>query len=199
MRSRASKVHVPRRIRDGGCRWRTPDFLCGPGHQVRTSGDLQIAYQVVGDGPVDVALAFDWGSNIELVWEHPQTERFLRRFASYGRLIFFDAFLTCAGFQDDASFLAAARLRIRRWVGIPGRRAASRGEAGVGGGRPDHQVLGHTPRGEGLLQGRMGGMVAALGVACGDGGFLVRQRSRWKSCRGRAAPARWLAVRQGGQ
>jgi hypothetical protein len=25
-----------------------------------TSGDLQIAYQVVGDGPVDVALAFDW-------------------------------------------------------------------------------------------------------------------------------------------
>jgi hypothetical protein len=51
-----------------------------------------------------------------LVWEHPQTERFLRRFASYGRLIFFDAFLTCAGFQDDASFLAAARLRIRRWV-----------------------------------------------------------------------------------
>ena len=103
-------------------------------HQVRTSGDLQIAYQVVGDGSVDVALAFDWGSNIELVWEHPQTERFLRRFASYGRLIFFDAFLTCAGFQDDASFLAA-RLRIRRRVGIPGRRAAGRGEAGVGGGR----------------------------------------------------------------
>jgi pimeloyl-ACP methyl ester carboxylesterase len=35
-------------------------------------------------------VAFDWGSNIELMWEHPQTERFLRRFASYGRLIFFD-------------------------------------------------------------------------------------------------------------
>jgi pimeloyl-ACP methyl ester carboxylesterase len=57
-----------------------------PDIKYTTSGDLQ----VVGDGPVDIALAFDWGSNIELVWEHPQTERFLRRFASYGRLIFFD-------------------------------------------------------------------------------------------------------------
>ena len=54
------------------------------------SGDLQLAYQVVGDGPVDVLLAFDWAGNIELAWENPQTERFLRRFASYGRLIFFD-------------------------------------------------------------------------------------------------------------
>jgi pimeloyl-ACP methyl ester carboxylesterase len=53
-------------------------------------GDLQIAYQVLGDGPVDVALAFDWAGNIELMWENPQTERFLRRFASCGRLIFFD-------------------------------------------------------------------------------------------------------------
>jgi pimeloyl-ACP methyl ester carboxylesterase len=61
-----------------------------PDIKYTTSGDLQIAYQVVGDGPVDIALAFDWASNIELVWEHPQTERFLRRFASYGRLIFFD-------------------------------------------------------------------------------------------------------------
>jgi hypothetical protein len=34
-------------------------------------------------------LAFDWAGNIELMWENPQTERFLRRFASYGRLIFF--------------------------------------------------------------------------------------------------------------
>ena len=50
-----------------------------PGIKYATSGDLQIAYQVVGDGPVDVALAFDWAGNIELMWENPQTERFLRR------------------------------------------------------------------------------------------------------------------------
>ena len=61
-----------------------------PGIKYATSGDLQLAYQVLGDGPVDVVFAFDWAGNIELVWENPQIERFLRRFASYGRLIFFD-------------------------------------------------------------------------------------------------------------
>jgi pimeloyl-ACP methyl ester carboxylesterase len=61
-----------------------------PGIKYATSGDLQIAYQVVGDGPVDVVFAFDWAGTSELAWENPQTERFLRRFASYGRLIFFD-------------------------------------------------------------------------------------------------------------
>jgi len=50
-----------------------------PGIKYATSGDLQIAYQVVGDGPVDVVFAFDWAGNIELAWENPQTERFLRR------------------------------------------------------------------------------------------------------------------------
>jgi hypothetical protein len=33
-----------------------------PDIKYTTSGDLQIAYQVVGDGPVDVVLAFDWGA-----------------------------------------------------------------------------------------------------------------------------------------
>jgi hypothetical protein len=61
-----------------------------PAIKYATSGDLQIAYQVLGDGPVDVVVAFDWAGNIELMWENPQTERFWRRFASYGRLIFFD-------------------------------------------------------------------------------------------------------------
>jgi hypothetical protein len=43
-----------------------------PGIKYASSGDLQIAYQVVGDGPVDVVLAVDWASNIELVWENPR-------------------------------------------------------------------------------------------------------------------------------
>jgi hypothetical protein len=43
-----------------------------PGIKYATSGDLEIAYQVVGDGPVDVALAFDWAGNIELMWENPR-------------------------------------------------------------------------------------------------------------------------------
>jgi class 3 adenylate cyclase len=54
------------------------------------SGGLQIAYQVVGEGPLDIAIAFEWATNIDLIWESPQVERFLRRLTSYGRLINFD-------------------------------------------------------------------------------------------------------------
>ncbi|MGH2972658.1 MAG: alpha/beta fold hydrolase [Gaiellaceae bacterium] len=50
----------------------------------------RIAYQVVGSGPVDVILVTDWASSIDLMWDIPQIERFLRRLASVGRLILFD-------------------------------------------------------------------------------------------------------------
>ena len=55
-----------------------------------TDGDPQIAYQVVGDGELDLVFAFDWGSHVELIWQHPSVERFLRRLASFSRLVVFD-------------------------------------------------------------------------------------------------------------
>jgi class 3 adenylate cyclase len=54
------------------------------------AGDLSIAYQVVGDGDVDVILVPQWLSNIEQYWEHPAAAYFLRRIASFSRLIMFD-------------------------------------------------------------------------------------------------------------
>jgi hypothetical protein len=48
-----------------------------------------IAYQVVGKGPVDLVLVTDWASSIDLMWEQPRIERFLRRLWSIGRLILF--------------------------------------------------------------------------------------------------------------
>src|SRR5688572_7961983 len=54
------------------------------------SGGLQIAYEVIGDGPLDIVMAFEWGSNLDLIWEDPRTAHFLRRFGEYGRLIHFD-------------------------------------------------------------------------------------------------------------
>ena len=50
------------------------------------AGDLSIAYQVVGDGDVDVILVPQWLSNIEQYWEHPAASYFLRRIASFSRL-----------------------------------------------------------------------------------------------------------------
>jgi pimeloyl-ACP methyl ester carboxylesterase len=54
------------------------------------TGDVNIAYQVVGDGPFDLVYVPGWVSNIDLIWEKPKPTRFLERLASFSRLILFD-------------------------------------------------------------------------------------------------------------
>ena len=49
--------------------------------------DVALAYQVVGDGPVDILYLQGWTSNIDLAWESPYLSSFLRGLASNGRLI----------------------------------------------------------------------------------------------------------------
>lgn len=40
------------------------------------SGDVHLAYQVVGDGPMDLVQVPGWVSNVELMWEDPGYARF---------------------------------------------------------------------------------------------------------------------------
>ena len=54
------------------------------------SGDLNIAYQVVGDGPIDLIYVPGWISNVELNWEEPAHAHVVERLASFSRLILFD-------------------------------------------------------------------------------------------------------------
>ena len=54
------------------------------------SGDIHIAYQVVGEGPIDLVLFGSLVSHVELNWEDPSVARFLRGLASFSRLIVFD-------------------------------------------------------------------------------------------------------------
>ena len=54
------------------------------------SGPVNIAYQICGDGPLDLIFVPGWISHIELYWENPSCARFLRRLASFSRLIAFD-------------------------------------------------------------------------------------------------------------
>jgi class 3 adenylate cyclase len=54
------------------------------------SGDVNIAYQVVGDGPIDLVMVPGFTSQIELIWEQPNSARYLRRLASFSRLILYD-------------------------------------------------------------------------------------------------------------
>jgi pimeloyl-ACP methyl ester carboxylesterase len=61
-----------------------------PRTEYARSGDLHIAYQVVGNGPRDLVYVPGWVSNVEMAWEEPTLARFLHRLASFSRLIVFD-------------------------------------------------------------------------------------------------------------
>jgi pimeloyl-ACP methyl ester carboxylesterase/DNA-binding winged helix-turn-helix (wHTH) protein len=54
------------------------------------SGDVNIAYQVLGEGPVDLVFVMGWVSHLECFWTEPSFARFLRRLSEFARLILFD-------------------------------------------------------------------------------------------------------------
>jgi pimeloyl-ACP methyl ester carboxylesterase/DNA-binding winged helix-turn-helix (wHTH) protein/class 3 adenylate cyclase len=54
------------------------------------NGDVNIAYQVVGDGPIDIVFVMGWISHLEYFWKHHLFASFLDRLASFSRLILFD-------------------------------------------------------------------------------------------------------------
>jgi class 3 adenylate cyclase len=58
-------------------------------HYVR-NGDVALAYQTVGDGPLDVVYVPQWINNLEVAWANPLYARFLQRIGSFARLVFVD-------------------------------------------------------------------------------------------------------------
>ncbi len=74
------------------------------------SGDIHIAYQVTGDGPFDLVLVPGFVSHLEYAWEEPRGARFLRRLASFSRLIRFDKRGT--GLSDRMSAIPTLELRM---------------------------------------------------------------------------------------
>ncbi len=54
------------------------------------AGDINIAYQAFGDGPIDLLWAQGWATHIEHAWESPDYARFLNKLARFSRVIFFD-------------------------------------------------------------------------------------------------------------
>ncbi len=54
------------------------------------SDTVDLAYQIVGDGPIDIVLIVGWASHLEVLWELPEARRFIDRLAAMGRLIMFD-------------------------------------------------------------------------------------------------------------
>ena len=65
-------------------------MTAAPKTRYARSGNVNIAYQTAGKGPIDLVYVPGWVSNIETAWEDPHVSRFLERLASFSRLILFD-------------------------------------------------------------------------------------------------------------
>jgi len=81
-----------------------------PPTQYAKSGDSSIAYQVVGDGPIDLVLVLGFATHLELQWEMPPIARFLERISSFSRLILFDKRGT--GLSDPVTKVPTLEQRI---------------------------------------------------------------------------------------
>jgi pimeloyl-ACP methyl ester carboxylesterase len=80
-----------------------------PDTRYAESSAVSIAYQVVGDGSVDLVLVPGFVSHVEVAWEEPRLARFLTRLASFSRLIVFDKRST--GMSDPVPSTAKPRTR----------------------------------------------------------------------------------------
>jgi class 3 adenylate cyclase len=54
------------------------------------SGDVQIAYQTLGEGPLDLIWVAGYVTHLDVYWEDPGYRRFCERLASFSRLVLFD-------------------------------------------------------------------------------------------------------------
>jgi pimeloyl-ACP methyl ester carboxylesterase len=81
-----------------------------PVTQYAKSGDVHIAYQAFGNGPVNLVMVPGFVSNVENYWEQPDFARFLTRLASYARVVTFDKRGT--GGSDRVSELPGLDIRM---------------------------------------------------------------------------------------
>src|SRR2546421_830144 len=74
------------------------------------SGDINIAYQVIGEGPIDIVYVPGWVSHLEYAWESPLVANFYLRLASFSRLILFDKRGT--GLSDQSTDMPTLEQRM---------------------------------------------------------------------------------------
>lgn len=61
-----------------------------PAIRYARSGDVHVAYQIVGDGPIDIVFVEGAFTNRHVMWEEPSYRRFVERLGSFARVILFD-------------------------------------------------------------------------------------------------------------
>jgi pimeloyl-ACP methyl ester carboxylesterase len=146
------------------------------------SGDVNIAYRVVGEGPLDLVLVHGWVQSFDLGWEIEPIRRFYERLASFSRLILPD--------KRDRSLRprparrpAFARDAHGRHAGRHGRRRlrAGRRSRPFRGRRHVRALRGHLPRADaGARDGRERGADApgaGLPIGASDDAIEALERS----------------------
>ena len=109
-RAAAPKALAVGQTTPGAANVRAPAATAVPETRYARSGDVNIAYQVVGDGPFDLVFVMGWVSHLEYFWTEPSFARFLRRLASFSRLILFDKRGT--GLSDRVTVLPSLEQRM---------------------------------------------------------------------------------------
>jgi class 3 adenylate cyclase len=59
-------------------------------HYLKTTDGVYIAYQTLGEGPVDIVWQFEWLGNVDTIWEYPPFAAWFRGLASFSRVILHD-------------------------------------------------------------------------------------------------------------
>ena len=98
------------------------------------SGDVHIAYQVVGHGPIDIVFVQGFISNLEVQWEDPGLSHLLNRLSCFGRLILFDK--RGSGLSDRVAAMPTLETRmddVRAVMDAAGSRRAALIGASEGG------------------------------------------------------------------
>src|SRR5215470_15049880 len=83
-----------------------------PETQYARVGNVHIAYQVVGSGPIDLVLIPEWFTHVEAAWDVAPLARTLRRLGSFSRLILFDK--GGSGLSDPVSLIELPSLEV--WI-----------------------------------------------------------------------------------
>lgn len=84
--------------------------MSAPPIRYANSDEVSIAYQVVGDGPIDVVLVQGFATHLDMQWEAPAMAGFFERLASFSRLVLFDKRGT--GLSDPVSDVPTLEQRV---------------------------------------------------------------------------------------
>src|SRR5215211_7300883 len=87
-----------------------PAQMKTPPTRYAKSGDASIAYQVVGEGPIDVVLVLGFATHLEVQWDFPPLARLFERISAFSRLIIFDKRGT--GLSDPVTEAPALEQRV---------------------------------------------------------------------------------------